>query len=49
MVEKAQAVANLQKLEDFYALYWDFGQESYEEGFNKGELRCQVTILDHFP
>lgn len=33
--KKAQAMADFQKSE-FYALCRDFGQESSEEGFNKG-------------
>lgn len=33
-MEKAQAVAGFRKSEEFFVLYRDFGQESYE-GFNR--------------
>lgn len=48
-VEKAQAVANFQKLKKFFALCQDFDQELYEEGFNRAEQEFHAAILDHFP
>lgn len=35
-IEKAKVVVDFQKLEEFYNLYRDFGQESYQESFNGG-------------
>lgn len=35
-IKKAQVLANVQKSDESYALYLNFSQESYEEGFNRG-------------
>lgn len=32
----------------FFALCWDFDQETYEEGFSKGEQELREAILEHF-
>lgn len=36
--EKARAVVDFQKSEEFYALCQDFGEESYKEGFYRESL-----------
>lgn len=37
MIEKDQVVVDFQKSEEFFTLCQDFGQESYDEDFNKEE------------
>lgn len=36
------------KLEEFFDLYQDFGQESHEQGFSKAEQELWDTILEYF-
>lgn len=48
MAEKARAMVDFHKLEEFFIDCQMFSQEAYEEGFRTGGLDCQNTVLNHF-